>query len=217
MTVNSKFNCFYTLNYEKGEIKDTSSKNEVDILHKIRQKEASNQTAHSMSVDNYNYGRIISLNDFVKNLDPNDKALNEKIFIIVYFFCLKYFEQGLSFNQNDLYFKEDNTFPWNFRLELTEKKLNYSYFDPEIFKFINNSIYDGIKYLNNPFLNDILKIIYDFIKSKTDDQTYILKETVELLRSKKNESLNNDYSKIFSMGSMNTISASKNDLHSKYC
>jgi hypothetical protein len=164
-----------------------------------------------MSV-NYNDGRIISLYDFVNNLDSNYTALNERIFIIVYFFSLKYCQQRLTFNENSLNFVEDSSFPWGFRLELTEIKKNYSCFDPEIFKFI----YNGRKNLNT-FLNDIMEIIKHLINNKTiDGKTFILKETEELLKSKKNGSLYKDYSKICSLDSMGTISASKNDLHSKY-
>lgn len=187
------------MNFEKGEIKDTCSKNEVEYLYKIKEKMASKQTAHSMSVVNYNDGCIISLNDFVNNLDPNDIVLNERIFIIVYFYSLKYFKLVLHFNEHNLYFSKDSTFPWGFGLEGFEQNMNSTNFNhtgineskPAIFRFIYNSIYN----LNYPFLNNFKDIISIFLNSQTRDQEFMVKMTRQLLE--KHESYQRDFNKIF--------------------
>ena len=159
----------------------------------------SQQITHSMSV--VNDGRIISLNDFVNNLDKYETVLNEKIFIIVYFFSIKYCEQGLNFNENNLHFIEDSTFPWGFRLKVSEQNMNYmNYyhlainkfdFNPAIFTFIYKSIYN----LNYPFLNNVKNIICEFLTHHTSDQEFLLKKTRELLE--KHENFKMDFNKIF--------------------
>ncbi len=177
------------------------SKKEVDILHKIRQKVASNKTAHSMSSDNN--GRIISLNDYVNNIDPNDNVLNGKIFIIVYFFSLKYCGQGLNFNENNLYFVEDSTLPWGYRVTVSKQNINYmNYFHPAINKFdFNPQIFRFIKTsicnlnLNYPFLNDVKNIIEEFLHYHKSDQEFMVKKTLERLEYF--EEFKVDFNKIF--------------------
>ena len=126
-------------------------------------------TRHSgVSIDNANIGRIISLSDFMNNVDKSEKVLYEKIFIIVYFFYLKYFCENLCFDENDLFFIEDNEFPWKFRLEMSDKKYysSNSLFNPWIFTYIYNNIrLDG---LEHPFLKHIRSGIFEFLFSNNN-------------------------------------------------
>jgi hypothetical protein len=154
-----------------------------------------------MSV-NYNDGRIISLYDFVNNLDSNYTALNERIFIIVYFFSLKYCQQRLTFNENSLNFVEDSSFPWGFRLKVPEQnmkhmndyfRVNKFDFNPAFFKFI----YSRIVSLNYPLLNNFKYIIYHFFTYHESDQEFMVKKTRELFKTENFENFKMVFNKIF--------------------
>lgn len=147
----------------------------------------------NFSVDNFHLGRIIGLNDFVKNLDKTETILNEKIFIIVYFFYLKYFEQSMLFNEHDLYFKEDYEYEWGFRLELSESKKDTKYFYPTTFAFI----YNNTKGLKHEFLHEINTAIYKFSSSQTNDKKFMINKTIEIL--KRYEHLEKIFNSIFGL------------------
>ena len=172
------------------------SKTELEYLLQVKEKLVSSMTRHSgVSVDNANIGRIISLSDFMNNVDKSEKVLYEKIFIIVYFFYLKYYE-NLCFNENDLFFVEDYKFPWKFRLEMSDKKYysSNSLFNPWIFTYIYNNIrLDG---LEHPFLKHIRSGIYEFLYFDNNicNRKFLKQKTQAFL-----DKYDNDLKKVFNL------------------
>ena len=146
-------------------------------------------------MDNDNFHGIIGLKDFADNLDKSEVILNEKIFIIVYLYYLKYFENNFIFNQNTIFFKEDSEFEWKFRLELSDYKRDFCYYHPTTFAFIYNSTVN----LKHPFLCHIKNVIYEFISSKTNNKKFMMLKTEEFLRN--DEDLKEAFNLIFDLES----------------